>query len=307
MYIDWEYYKIFYHVARCGNITRAARILGSNQPNITHAINRLEGQLNCVLFVRSNRGVTMTPEGELLYARIASAAAQIQEAEEEMSASASLAHGSVSISATETALAITLSDKLREFRSAYPGIRLRITNHSTPQAVQAVRSGEVDFAIVTTPVETELPIKCVELARFDEILIAGKSFSALAKKKLTLAELADHPLICLGTGSMTRAFYNQLFAEHGATLQPDTEAATTDQILTLVRSELGLAFLPEPMARTAVARREVVRLHLAEPIPRRAICLLYDRHRPLNTASREFQRMLTEEKAASPIKSAQIL
>ena len=83
MYVDWEYYKIFYYVAKYQNFTRAARVLGNNQPNITHAMNRLESQLNCVLFIRSNRGVTLTPEGELLYSRIASAAVQIQDAEEE--------------------------------------------------------------------------------------------------------------------------------------------------------------------------------------------------------------------------------
>ena len=67
MYVDWEYYKIFYYVAKYQNFTKAARVLGNNQPNITHSMNRLESQLNCVLFIRSNRGVTLTPEGEMLY------------------------------------------------------------------------------------------------------------------------------------------------------------------------------------------------------------------------------------------------
>ena len=113
MYVDWEYYKIFYYVAKYQNFTKAARVLGNNQPNITHSMNRLESQLNCVLFIRSNRGVTLTPEGELLYSRIASAAVQIQDAEEELSASATLEHGAISISATETALNIYLAEKLR--------------------------------------------------------------------------------------------------------------------------------------------------------------------------------------------------
>ena len=74
MYVDWDYYKIFYYVAKYQNFTKAARVLGSNQPNITHTMNKLEDQLHCVLFIRSNRGVTLTPEGENLYARISSAA-----------------------------------------------------------------------------------------------------------------------------------------------------------------------------------------------------------------------------------------
>lgn len=122
MYVDWEYYKIFYYVAKYQNFTRAARVLGNNQPNITHTMNKLEDQLHCVLFIRSNRGVTLTPEGETLYARIASAAVQIQDAEAELSASATLEHGAISISATETALNICLSEQLRRPRAVprYP-------------------------------------------------------------------------------------------------------------------------------------------------------------------------------------------
>ena len=294
MYVDWEYYKIFYYVAKYQNFTRAARVLGSNQPNITHSMNRLESQLNCVLFIRSNRGVTLTPEGEMLYSRIASAAVQIQEAEEELSASATLEHGSISIIATETALNIYLSEKLREFHTDYPGIRLRISNHSTPQAVQAVRNGEVDFAIVPTPAEVEQGLKIIELKSFYEVLVGGKTFTALASQNLSLKELEKYPLISLSDESMTRSFYRQFFLDHDAVLRPDTEAATTDQMLTLVKSELGLAFVPEPMAREPLGRGEIVQLHLQELIPSRSVCLVYDHHRPLNTAARKFQQMLTK-------------
>ena len=283
MYVDWEYYKIFYYVAKYQNFTKAARVLGNNQPNITHAMNRLESQLNCVLFIRSNRGVTLTPEGAMLYSRIASAAVQIQDAEEELSASATLEHGAISISATETALNIYLSEKLRAFHTEYPGIRLRISNHSTPQAVQAVKNGEVDVGL-----------KMVELMPFYEVLVGGRNFTALASQSLTLKELGSYPLISLSEESMTRSFYRQFFLDHGAALKPDTEAATTDQMLTLVKSELGLAFLPQPMAGEPLARGEIVQLHLQEIIPQRSVCLVYDHHRPLNTAARKFQQMLTK-------------
>ena len=305
MYVDWEYYKIFYYVAKYQNFTKAARVLGNNQPNITHSMNRLESQLNCVLFIRSNRGVTLTPEGEMLYSRIASAAVQIQDAEEELSASATLEHGTISISATETALNIYLSKKLRDFHTEYPGIRLRISNHSTPQAVQAVKNGEVDFAIVSTPAEIESGLKMVELKPFYEVLVGGRTFTALASQSLTLKELCSYPLISLSDESVTRSLYRQFFLDHGAVLKPDTEAATTDQMLTLVKSELGLAFVPEPMARDSLERGELVQLHLQEIIPTRSICLVYDRHRPLNTAARKFQQMLTKADPPRPAASKQ--
>ena len=214
MYVDWEYYKIFYYVAKYQNLTRAARVLGNNQPNITHTMNKLEDQLHCVLFIRSNRGVTLTPEGETLYARIASAAVQIQDAEAELRASATLERGAISISATatalhpysvavlgasatldlffifgcstETALNICLSEQLRAFHAQYPGIRLRLSNHSTPQAIQAVKNGEVDFAVVTTPAEPGGELKMVELMPFNEILVGGQTYAPLAGRTLSL-------------------------------------------------------------------------------------------------------------------------
>ena len=301
MYVDWEYYKIFYFVAKYRNFTKAARVLGSNQPNITHTMNKLEDQLHCVLFIRSNRGVTLTPEGEMLYTRISSAAVQIQDAEEELSASATFEHGAISISATETALNIYLSERLRDFHAQYPGIRLRISNHSTPQAIQAVKNGEVDFAVVSTPAEVDGSLKMVELKAFYEVLVGGRTFTALASQNLSLKELKNYPLISLSDTSMTRSFYRQFFLEHGAVLKPDTEAATTDQMLTLVKSELGIAFVPEPMAKELLERGELVQLHLQEIIPERSICLVYDRHRPLNTAARKFQQMLTKSAIGRPV------
>ena len=127
---------------------------------------------------------------------------------------------------------------------------------------------------------------------FKEILVGGLNFTALASQTISLQELAAYPLIMLGNESMSRTFYRQFFLEHNAELHPDTEAATTDQMLTLVRSELGLAFMPEPMVRGNLQRGRIVQLNLRETIPPRLVCLVYDRHRPLNTAAREFQLQL---------------
>lgn len=93
---------------------------------------------------------------------------------------------------------------------------------------------------------------------------------------------------------MSRIFYRQFFLEHNAELKPDIEAGTTDQMLTLVRSDLGLAFVPEPMARGNLHRKRILQMNLQEAIPSRSVCLVYDPRRPLNTAAREFRYQLLE-------------
>ena len=67
MDINLEYYKIFYYVAKYRNMTKAAAALGSNQPNVTRIMKLLESQLNCRLFIREARGISLTREGEQLF------------------------------------------------------------------------------------------------------------------------------------------------------------------------------------------------------------------------------------------------
>lgn len=292
MNVNYEYYRIFYYAAKFRSFTKAANILCSNQPNVTRAMNRLEHELGCTLFVRSNKGIVLTPEGEALFRHVEIAQEQLQQGEEELSGSAALANGSISISASETALNVLLLEKLEQFHARYPGIRLRLSNHSTPQAIDALDRGLADLAVVATPARSKPHFKETPLRAFQDILVGGPSFAALAGRTLHLADLEQYPLICLGRETMTHFFYSQLFMQQGLTLRPDTEVATADQLLPLVKCNLGLAFVPEPFAREALARGEAYRILLAEPIPERHISLLRDSRRPLSVAAREFVRTL---------------
>lgn len=294
MDVNFEYYKIFYYVAKYKNFTKAANVLGSGQPNVTRAMNCLEQEIHCTLFIRTNRGVKLTPEGAKLFEHVAVAMSQLQAAEAELTASMGLENGSISIGASETALNIYLLDKLRAFHMQRPGIRLKIYNHSTPQAIRSIKNGEIDFAVVSTPTNADDPLKEIHVQSFRDILVGGRTFTALGSQELSLAELQNYPLICLGRETMTWQFYHDLFLSHGLELNPDTEVATADQILPLVKSDLGLAFLPESMAQEALRQRRIVQIRLREKIPERQICMVYDRQHPLSAAAQRLKNDILE-------------
>ena len=291
MNVNFEYYRIFYYVAKYRNFTKAARVLGNSQPNITRAMNCLEQQVHATLFIRTNRGVQLTSEGEELYNYVSAAMIQIFAAEKALSENDGLLHGKIAVGTSETALNIFLLDKLKAFHQEYPGIRLKLYNYSTPQALEAVRSGKVDFAVVSTPVETAGPLKVTSLASFQDILVGGRTFEHLTSRAVSLSELKEYSLMGLGRETMTYKFYNRFFMTHGQEFAPDIEVATTDQILLMVKSELGLAFVPEPMTRESLKKEEIVTIQLQEEIPIREICLVYDYQHPLNSAARQFVTM----------------
>lgn len=307
MDINYEYYRIFYYAAKYKNLTQAAKALHSSQPNISRTIKLLESALGCCLLIRSNRGIALTPEGERLYTHVKAAVERIQSAENEISKSVNMQDGCVTIGASETALRMLLLPALRQFKRDHPQIRIRILNHLTTQAVGSAKRGEVDLAVVATPPDIEKPLIARPLLTFKDILIGGPSYRVFQGNPVTLQELSAHPLICLGEDTMTFQFYEDFYRRHGLPLYPELQAATTDQILPMIKHDLGIGYIPEIFARDALDKGEVFRLTLTEEIPSREICLVENEQYPLTVAARGLQSLLMEHAGSTTPKPCRVL
>ena len=116
------------------------------------------------------------------------------------------------------------------------------------------------------------------MQEFKETLVGGKTFAGLAEAPLSVEEVKKYPFICLEMGTATYRFYHEWMLTYGIELVSDIEAATTDQILPLVKSELGLAFLPETMASEAIQKGEIVSFPLRDQVPERYVCMRFQTH-----------------------------
>ena len=101
---NFEYYKIFYYVAKYGNLTKASAALQTSQPAVTRTIHKLEDSLGCRLFIRSKSGMELTTEGRTFYKYISAGCAQFFKGEQNITNLLSLEDGAITITATETAL-----------------------------------------------------------------------------------------------------------------------------------------------------------------------------------------------------------
>ena len=295
MAVNFEYYRIFYYVAKYRSMTQAAAALMSSQPNVTRVINNLENELGCRLIIRNNRGITLTAEGEQLYKHAAIAFEQLQRGEAELSQNAGLQSGILYIGASETALHGLLLPILRQFHEAYPAVRLKIFNYTTPQAINALKSGQIDFAVVTSPTKVSGSLQEIKLKTIHEILIASSSFTSLANKKLHLKELTQYPLISLAQKTRTYELYNKFYLDHGLEWEPDIEVATSDLILPMVKNSLGLGFIPAEFAQEALSKGEIIEIQLVEKTLDRTICLIQDTHHGLSIAARAMRDLLVEQ------------
>ncbi|MBQ8858105.1 MAG: LysR family transcriptional regulator [Lachnospiraceae bacterium] len=300
MYISYDYYRIFYYVAKYRSFTQAANALLNNQPNITRAIKNLEGELGCKLFVRSNRGVTLTPEGERLYEHISIAFRHIETAENELLMDKGLQSGCISIGASEVALHCFLLPVLKEFREKYPGVRIRVSNHSTPQAISALKDGLIDLAVVTTPVDVPKTAKMTVLKEIQEMAVCGTAYSYLTENLLSIKDLSNYPIICLGNQTKTYELYTDWFANYGLELKPDIEAATADQILPLVKNDLGIGFVPEEFLKNESKETGVYRLNIKEKVPSRSVCLIKGMEHRLSIAADTLEKLLLQKRINKP-------
>ena len=293
MYIAYDYYRIFYYVAKYGNVTQAARVLLNNQPNLTRAVKTLESELGCPLFIRSNRGMKLTPEGERLLRHIRIAIENIEAGEAEIIESRNLERGSVFVAASEVALHCVLLPVLKKYRSLYPGIRLKISNHSTPQAIDAIKNGFADIAVVTTPTLPSAMLEEITVRKFREVAVCSSAFSELWGRKVSFEELLSYPLISLGTQTKSYELYSEFFAGEGLRYQPETEAATADQIVPMVKADLGIGFVPEEFLEGIEG---VSVIETENPLPEREIRVVKRREQPLGIAAKEMEKLILEYK-----------
>lgn len=292
MNINFEYYKIFYYVAKYRNITKAAAALGSNQPNVTRIMKLLEAQLNCRLFVREPRGISLTAEGELLYSHVEIAYRHLLNAQEEICEQDSQGIGTVEIGATETALHLFLLEALHDFKMKYPGIRIKIHNHTTPEILKQLVNGRLDFAVLTTPFEVPKSFLAEKILDFEEILVGGEQYRHLCDIPVKLEDIIQYAWIGLGEGTATHDLYKNFFIGHKLDMELDMEVATSDLMLPLIKDNLGIGFVPETLARPLLEEKTLVQIHIDCDIPRRALQLVSDRERGKGLAADTFYKYL---------------
>lgn len=290
--ISYDHYRVFCCAARHHSFSRAAQELMTSQPAVSRSVAALEQQLGCRLFQRTGRGIALTPEGQRLYEATAAGCQALEEAEGLMAAARALEMGAVRIGTTELAMRYVLISAIGQFQRQYPGVKFRVSSHSTAAALESLREGEVDLAVVPAPVNVFSSLRQESLLSFRDVFIAGTPFFKLKGQTLPLRALEAYPLICLTLDTSSRQFLEQLCRRHGLTVSADMEVTSADLVLPLVREGLGIGFLPQLLAQEAIAAGEVFPLTLQEAVPRRQVCLVTDPSRPRSRAAEGFVTFL---------------
>jgi DNA-binding transcriptional LysR family regulator len=292
MNVNLEYYKIFYYVAGLGSFTKAAEELCISQPAVSQGIKLLETNLGSNLFVRTQKGVKLTPEGEVLYSYISRGYETILLGETKFKKMIDLENGEIRIGASDMTLQFYLLSFLEAFHTKYPGIKVTVTNAPTPETLEYLYDGKIDFGVVSAPFFAKSEILSREVKAVEDIFVAGSRFSYLKDRILEYSDLEKLPIICLERNTSTRMYIDEILRNNGVELSPEFELATSDMIVQFTLRNLGIGSVVSNFAEKFLDSRELFQLKFRKQIPKRNFCIITSDKNPISTAARELLDMM---------------
>ncbi len=246
MDINYELYKVFYHVANTLSFSEASKQLFISQSAVSQSIKVLEKKLNQPLFIRSTKRVQLTPEGEILLKHIEPAMNLIRQGENQLLEANTLNGGQLRIGASDTICRYYLVSYLKDFHRRYPNVHIKVTNQTSIACAKLLESGQVDFAITNYPNSGLSNTQNVRIIReFKDVFVANDEYKELRGKTISLKDLRHFPILMLDRKSTTSEFLHSMFQRHQLDLVPEIELSSNDLLIDLARIGLGVAFVPD--------------------------------------------------------------
>ena len=296
MRINLEYYKIFYYVAKTGRITLAAEELALSQPAVSQAIKNLETQIGTLLFTRTSKGVHLTHEGKALYQHVKNGYEAILLGEHKVNQMLNLESGEIRIGASDMTLQFYLLPYLEQFHLQYPHIKVSVTNGPTPETMETLQNGRIDFGVVSTPFDAAQHLQMRIVKEIEDIFVVGTAFSSLWNSVITYEQVRKLPFICLEGNTSTRKSLDNFLSKKEIVLQPEFELATSAMIVQFAVRNLGIGCVMSEFAEDYIAQGLLCRLQLPDALPKRQFCIISDSHVPLSSAASKLLEMMQPSK-----------
>ena len=291
MDINYELYKVFYHVANTLSFSEASKQLFISQSAVSQSIKVLEKKLNQTLFIRSTKRVQLTPEGEILLKHIEPAINLIQKGENQLLEANTLNGGQLRIGASDTICRYFLIPYLQQFHIQYPNVHIKVTNQTSIECAHLLESGQVDFIVTNYPYSGLSNSQTIRTIReFTDVFVANRQHFPLEDKVFTLKELQDYPILMLTRKSTTSEFLHKMFQRSRLDLVPEIELSSNDLLIDLARIGLGIAFVPDFCIPEH--DKDLFILKLNEQLPPRQLVVAYNENLPVSQAAKQFIGML---------------
>ncbi|WP_342363790.1 nitrogen assimilation transcriptional regulator NAC [Terrarubrum flagellatum] len=283
MNVDFKKLKSFVKVVDAGSVSRAAGILRTAQPALSHQIAALETHFKHKLLIRSNHGITPTEAGRILYRHAQALLKQIEQARVDMDLSAGSVAGRVSIGlatySSSSALSLPL---LKAMKERHPQIVVHINDSFGHVLSELIMIGKMDMAVIYG----SGPIKGVAMQPLfsEELVLVSPpgTYPEASNDPLPLSALADVDLLLPSSGHFLRRVIDEGLARARINPRVASEIESVSSLGAAVLDGLGATILPGSVASSSQSFNGARVRRLVRPAMTAAVSLCVSDHLPLS-------------------------
>ncbi len=265
-------YRIFYEVARCGNISRAAKELYISQPAISKAIGKLEESLGTRLFLRNSRGVQLTPEGSVLFQHVSDAFDSLNRGEKELKRIHDFHIGQLKIGVSNTLCKYVLLPYLKGFVEKYPHVNITIESQSTAHTLEMLEARKIDIGLVAEP-RARRGLNFTPVMEIHDGFVCTPAYM----ENLTLREgpspdiFKTGNIMLLDRSNMSRKHLDTYLSDRDIEVNQLLEVTDMALLIEFARIGLGIACVILDFVSGDLKNGTLMEVPLESPIPRRVI------------------------------------
>lgn len=283
----------FCRVVETGGFSRAGELVGLSQPAVTRQVAALEIELGAQLLDRSSRQFRLTPAGEEVYGRARRIAMGVGELREAVNDLVHPQRGRVAIGAVTTVGVGLLPPVLSEFARQFPAVRVMVKAGRTADTLERVLEGEIDLAILTTPV-SHPRLRSIPLQRDPVLLVCSPDKKKSLPDPLPLAELSQIDMISFQAPSRFRTYVDAILEQYGVYPNVTMEFDSHEAVKLMVESGFGVAMVPGSAVRGDLesGRLEVVAVAGLPAMARTTSLVIRKDAPPRHAAVENLERMI---------------
>ena len=289
---DYNKYKIFYVVAEVNSFSKAAEILHISQPAISYSIKELEYQLNTNLFIRENRKIKLTEDGEKLIYYLRKAFNDINLAEKSIKEGNNEYQGTIKLGIYSHLSQIIMPDILKKFSEKYPNVKFEIFSSSSEELKEKLKTRELDFIITQYPLLMDSSDIFTEEKIFElkNIFFSTKKYYDLyVNNKLT-----ELPLILPFRGYVDIDTLDELLKDKKIKAKNIYRIYTFHLTQEMVLNDLGIGWGPRKCIDSKLNNNELYEIDLELDIPNTKFSITYNENFLTNT-TKKFIKFIKEE------------
>ncbi|WP_073147882.1 selenium metabolism-associated LysR family transcriptional regulator [Paramaledivibacter caminithermalis] len=297
--MDFKQLETFVAVVKLKSFSKAAENLFITQPTVSNHIINLEKELNTVLINRTNKKITLTTAGALLYKHAIDILNKKENAIFTLNQFKGKIEGILEISSSTIPEQYFLPELLKKFSKIYPHVKYDLKKYDTGQVIDKILYGEIDFGIVGAKKEHK-QLEYIEIMD-DRIVFVGPNAGGkyLNIDSITLEKLLKLPIIIREEGSGTRNIVENVLSKNNISLDDLNIVAyieNTETIKQCVKKGLGFTFISHQAVAWDIENELLKDIHIKDFQVKRKFYFVYHKSRALSPLAETFKKFVLESK-----------